>query len=149
MGLPGDLHHEADGHAGVLVRAAEGVDDVELLVAELFLRQIENLGPDFLAHGVVVVLIALAGPPHGVLGVFVHDDVLVLGGAAGVDAGHNVDSAELGQRALVKTLEGGVHLSLKQFLIAGVADDLRRAGNTVLAQINLCHIASILFLIKK
>ena len=30
----------------------------------------------------VVVLVALARPPHGVLGVLVHDDILVLGAAA-------------------------------------------------------------------
>ena len=33
--LPCDLHDEADGHAGVVVGAAEGVHDVQLLVGQL------------------------------------------------------------------------------------------------------------------
>ena len=56
----------------------------------------------------VVVLIGLGGPPHGVLGVIVDDDILVFGGAAGVDAGHNVDGAELADLALFKAFQTGI-----------------------------------------
>ena len=139
MGLPGDFHDKADGHAGVLVGAAEHIADVKLLAGQLVFRQLLDLSPDFRGHGVVVVLVALGGPPHGVLGVLIVDNVLVLGGTAGVDSGHDVDSAELGQNALVKAFQRRIHLVLEQLLIAGIVDNLRCAGNAVFGQIDFCH----------
>ena len=146
MGLPGNFHDEADGHAGVLVGAAEGVHDVEALVAaKLLLGQVAHDFPGLLGHGMVVVLVALGGPPDGVLGVLVHDDVLVLGGTAGVDAGHDVHGAQLGLNTHVIAGEGGVHLGLVQVLVGGVVDDFGGAGNAVLGQIDIRHNASYLF----
>ena len=139
VGLPCDLHDEADGHAGVLVGAAEGVDHIELLVAQLLDGELLDFLPDVLAHGVVVVLIALGGPPDGVLGGLVHDDIFVFGGTAGEDAGHNVDRVELGEHALLIPGERGIHLSLEQILIRGIVHDFRRAGDAVLGQIKICH----------
>ena len=87
----------------------------------------------------VVVLVLVAGPPHGVLGVLVHDDELILGGAAGVDAGHDVDSAQLADLALLVAFQFGLGLLVEQLLVRGVVHDLGRAGDTILAQIQLCH----------
>ena len=144
--LPGHLHDEADSHAGVLVGAAEGIDNEQALVAQLLLGDVLNGSPSGLGHGVVVVLVLVAGPPNGVLGVLVHDDVLVLGGAAGVNAGHDIDSAQLGDLALL--VAGQVRLGLlsEQNIIRGVMHDLGRAGNAILSQIQICHVYIYLFL---
>ena len=142
--LPGDLHDEADGHAGVLVRAAERIDHIELLAGEGLLRDRLDGGPGLLAGGVVVVLIFVARPPDGVLAVLVHDDELVLGGTAGVDAGHDVDGAKLADLALVKALQLGLHLFLEEQLIRGIVDDFSGVGNAVFGQIDLCHASDLL-----
>ena len=134
--LPCDLHDEADGHAGVLVCAAEGIDDIQLLAAQLLDGDLLNGLPGLLSGGMVVVFIFVAGPPYGVLAVFVYNDELVLGGAAGVDAGHDVHGVKLGEHTLVKALKAGLHFVFKKLLVRGVADDLRSAGDTVSAQIN-------------
>ena len=86
----------------------------------------------------VVVLELVGGPPHGILGVGVHDDVLVFGGAAGVHAGHDVDGAQLGQLALLIAGQSGIHLSVEQSLVGGIVDDLGGTGDAVMLQID-CH----------
>ena len=146
MCLPGHLHDEADSHAGVLVGTAEGIDNEQALVAQLLLGDVLHGRPGLLGHGVVVVLVLVAGPPNGVLGVLVHDDVLVLGGTAGVNAGHNIDSAQLGDLALLIAGQLGFGLLLEQHLIRGVMHDLGRAGNAILSQIQICHVYIYLFL---
>ena len=80
----------------------------------------------------VVVLVLVGGPPHGVLGVFVHDDVLVFGGTAGVDAGHHVDGVQLGDLADFVAGEAGLGLLLEQLLIGRIVDNLGGTGNAVL-----------------
>ena len=135
MCLPGHFHDEADGHAGVLVGTAESIDDVQALVGKLLLGDLLHGLPCFLRSGVVVVLVLVGSPPHGVLGVFVHDDELILGGAAGVDAGHDVDSAQLADLTLLVAFQLGLGLLVEQLLIRGVVHDLGRAGDTILAQI--------------
>ena len=137
--LPCNFHDEADGHAGVLVRAAEGIDHEQALVAQLLDGDFLDGLPGFLAHGVVVVLIRLGSPPHGVLGVVVNDDILVLRGAAGVDAGHDVHSAKLADLTDFVAFQAGFGLLRKQRLIRGVADDLGGTGNAIFAQIQFCH----------
>jgi len=136
--LPCHFHDEADGHTGVGVRAAESVNHVQLLVAQLLDGQILDGSPGGLGHGMVVVLVAVGGPPHGVLGVGVHNDVLVFGGTAGVNAGHDVHSAQLGQLTLFIAGESGIHLGVEQRLIRGVVDDLSRTGDTIMLQVD-CH----------
>ncbi len=143
VGLPGHLHDEADGHAGVGVGAAEGVHHVQLLVGELLLGDLLHRSPGLLAGGMVVVLVALGGPPDGVLGVLVHDDELILGGAAGVHAGHDVDGVQLGQLALLVAGQGGVHLVVEQQLVGGIVDDLLGAGDAVAGQIQLLHFTNL------
>ena len=137
--LPGHFHDETDSHAGVLVCAAESIHNVQALVGQLLLCNLLHGSPGFLRSGVVVVLVLVAGPPNGVLGVLVHHDELVLGGTAGVDAGHNVHSAQLADLAHFVAFQAGLGLFLEQLLVRGVIHDLGRAGNAVLAQIYLCH----------
>ena len=144
--LPGHFHDEADRHAGILVCAAESIHDEQALVAQLLLGNVLNGRPGGLGHGVVVVLVLVAGPPDGVLGVLVNNDVLVLGGTAGVNAGHNVDSAQLGDLALLIAGQLGFGLFLEQHLVRGVMHDLGRAGNAILSQIQICHVYIYLFL---
>ena len=120
VSLPGHFHHEAHGHAGVLVGAAEGVNHVHLLAAELLLGYFLHLGPHVFAHRVVVVLISLAGPPYGVLRVLVHHDVLVLGAAAGIDTCHYVHGTQFGYLAYFVTFQTGFGFFLKQKFIGRI-----------------------------
>jgi len=83
---------------------------------------------------VVVVLVALGGPPHGVFRVLVHDDVFVLGRASGVDARHHVDGVEFGQHALVVACQGGVHLVLEELFVARVIVNFLCAGDATSGQ---------------
>ena len=140
MRLPRHFHDEADSHAGVLVRAAEGINDVELLIRQLLNRQILHGRPSGLGHRMVVVLVALARPPYGVLGVLVHDDILVLGAAAGINAGHDVHSAQFGHLTLFIALVGGLGFFFEQQIVRRIVHNLGRAGNAILAQIQLCHV---------
>ena len=137
--LPCNFHDETDSHAGVFVGAAECVSDIELLAGELFHGDVFAGLPGFLGSNVVVIGILGSGPPYGVLGVLVHDDEFVFGGTAGVDAGHDVDCAQLGLDALVKAFEVFTHLFLIQELKGRVADDLCCAGDAILCKIDICH----------
>ena len=137
--LPCNFHYEADSHARIFVCAAERIDDEKTLVGELFLSELLNGFPRLLACGVVIVLVTFRGPPNGVLGVVVHNNELILGGAAGVDAGHNVDRAELADLAFLVTLEAGLGLFFEQHLIRRVVNDFRRSRDTVLGEIDLLH----------
>ena len=67
VSLPSDLHDEAYSHAGVLVRAAESVYDIELLAAELVESELLAGFPCFFGSGVVIVGILGSSPPNGVL----------------------------------------------------------------------------------
>ena len=142
VGLPCHLDDEADGHARVLVGTAESIDDVEVLVAELLHGQVLDGLPDLLAHRVVVVLILLGSPPNGVLGVLVHDDVLILGGTAGVDTSLYVYSAELSVLTNLVALKASLGLLFEELLVRRIVGDHGRASDAVLSQnalIKLCH----------
>ena len=138
--LPCNFHDKADGHAGILVGTAECIHHVQALVGQLLLSDGLHSSPCFLRSGVVVVLVLVGSPPHGVLGVLVHNDELVLGRTAGVDAGHNVHSTQLADLALFVAFQTGLGLFLEQLLVGGVVHDLSRAGNAILGKIQLCHI---------
>ncbi len=129
VGLPGHLHDETHGDAGVLVGTAEGVDHEEFLVAELLLGKVFHLGPHSLAHRMIVVLVLLRGPPDSVLRILVHDDIFVFGRTAGVDAGHHVDSTKFSELTLVVASQAGVHFHFEEFLVRGVVVDSFHAGD--------------------
>ena len=132
VGLPGHLHDETDLHAGILVGAAEAVHNEEALAAELLESEVLDFFPDLLGHLVVVVRIIRGVPPHGVLGVLVHHDVLVLGGASGIDAGHYVDGAELGHLTFVIALETGLGLLVVEDFVGRVVEDLGDTFDAIL-----------------
>ena len=134
MRLPCHFHDEADGHAGVLVGAAEGIHHIEALAAEFFLGEVFHLFPNVFAHRMVVVGIVGRIPPNGVLRVGVHDDVFVLGRAASVDSCHHIDGIELGQLALVKARQGGVHLVLEELIVARVIENFLCASDAIFGQ---------------
>ncbi len=139
VGLPGHLHDEADGHAGIGVGAAEGIHHKEPLAGKLLDGDVLYHTPGLFGGGVVVVLVLVGGPPDGVLGVLVHDDELILGGAAGVDAGHDVDGPQLAKLAPLKAGEVLLQLLLEKHFKGGIVDDLCGAGDAVLGQIDLFH----------
>ena len=140
VGLPCHLHDEADGHAGVVVGAAEHIHHKQALVGQLLLRQLLAGIPSLLRGGLVVVFELVGGPPHGIPGGVIHHNELVLGGAAGVDAGHDVDGPQVGDLSPVIALQAGLGLLLKQELIGGIADNFRGTSNTIFTQINGCHL---------
>ena len=85
------------------------------------------------------------GPPHGVLGVIVHDDILVLGGAAGVDTGHDVDGAQLADLALFIAFQAGLGFFREQLFVGRIVHDFGGAGDAILFQINVRHFLQPLF----
>ncbi len=87
----------------------------------------------------VVVLVFLGRPPHGVSGVVVDDDILIFGGAAGVDAGHDVDGAQLADLALFVANQTRLGLFFEEHLIRRIVYDLFDACNAVFAQIQFRH----------
>ena len=132
MCLPCNLHDEADSHSGVLVGAAEAIDNIELLVGELLLCDLLDSGPCFLRSGMVVVLVLLACPPDGVLGVLIHDNELVLGRTAGVDTGEDVDSTQLTDVSDFIAGQLGLGLLLEQLLVGRIVDDFSGASDAIL-----------------
>ena len=134
MSLPGHFHDEAHGHARVFVGTAEAVDDEQALVAEFLLGDVFHHLPSLLRGGMVVVLVFLAGPPYGVFRVFIHDDELILGRAARVDARHHVHGVEFGQFAHLEALKSFLGFLLEELLVRGVVNHFRSAGDTVLLQ---------------
>ena len=143
MGLPGDLHDEAHLHAGVGVGAAEAVHNEQALAAELLLGQFLHDLPGSDGHLVVVIGIALGGPPDfsgfAFLGGVVVHDVLVLGRTTGIDARHHVDGAQFGYLAFVKTLETGFGLFVVKNFVRGIVKDFLHTLDAVLFEINIRH----------
>ncbi len=124
VSLPCHLHDEANLHAGVAVSAAETVDDIQLLVGELFLSKLLHSLPGLNACAVVVVVILIAVPPHGVVRGSVINDELILRRAAGVDTSHHVDCAQLSLLSLVVALEARLGLLVEENLIRRIVQNL-------------------------
>ena len=59
--------------------------------------------------------------------------ILVFGGAAGVDAGHDVDGAQLADLSLFIALQTGLGLLLEEHFVGRIVDDLSRPGDPILA----------------
>ena len=133
MGLPCNLHDETDLHPGVLVGTAETIDNEKPLTGKLVLSELLDLFPHSLGHLVVVVGIFRSVPPYGVLGVLVHDDVLVLGGTSGEHASHNVDCAKFGNLSLLVAGEFGLGLLVVENFIGRIVKDFLYFLDTVLA----------------
>ncbi len=145
--LPCYLNDETNGHAGVLVSAAECVNDVQVLVAELLNSQFFYLSPNLFGHRVVVVLVALGGPPNGVLRVLVHDDVFVLRRTAGIDTGHHVNGVELGVLTLLVAGQLRLGLLLKEVLVGRIVCNYGSARNAILSKIQFFHLFDMICLL--
>ena len=78
VSLPSHFDDEADGQSGCFVSAAECVNHIQFLAAKFLDGDVLHLCPYFFAHGVVVVLVSLGGPPYVVVAFVVVNDVLVL-----------------------------------------------------------------------
>ncbi len=140
VSLPCNFHHKADSHAGILVGTAESIHDIQLFAAQLLLCSGQDRSPGFLRHGMVVILVAVGGPPDGVLGVFIHNDILVFGRTAGINAGHDIYGTEFGQNTLVIAFQRRVHFVIEKSIIGRIIDDFFGIHNAVLGQINICHV---------
>ena len=143
MSLPCNLHNETNLHAGILVGAAESVDDKESLAGKLLEREFLDLFPNFLGHLVVVVGIAFSSPPYfsgsTFFGSLVIDNVFVLRRTAGEDTGHDVDSTKFGYLSLVIAFEAGFGLFVVENFVGRVVKNFFYALDSVLGQIDLCH----------
>ena len=73
--------------------------------------------PSLNGCGLVVVLELIGCPPNSVLRGVVHNDELILRRTSGVDTGHNVNCAELGELTLLIALESGIGLSREKLLV--------------------------------
>ena len=140
VGLPCHFHNEADGHAGSLVGAAESVYHKQPFTAEMFYSQFLYSLPGFLAHTVVVVRIFIRSPPDSIFGIFIFHNVFVLGGTAGINACLYIYGAQFRKLALIETYQVFPHFFLKKEFVGRIVNDFRCAGNTVLFQIQLCHV---------
>jgi len=76
--LPSDFEDEAHSEVGSFIGAAESIYDVELLAGELLGGDILDLCPNGFAHGMVIVLVCLSGPPYLVVALSIVNDVLIL-----------------------------------------------------------------------
>ena len=135
MSLPSYFHDEAHFEAGCCVGAAEGIHHVELLVGEFGGGELLELCPGGFAHGLVVVLVFFGSPPNGVLAHAVHHKELVLGRAAGVNAGHHIDCAELCFLTFVEAFQACFRFFFKKHFVGRVVQHFGCTGNTVLAKI--------------
>ncbi len=139
VGLPCNFNDEANGQTGVLVGAAESVDNVEGLVAELLVGDVFQCGPGFGGDGLVVVLVFVGCPPDGVAAGVVHNEEFILGRAAGVDAGHYVDGAKFGFLTFFVAGQFGFGLVDEELVPRGIVENLGGAHDSILSQINLAH----------
>ena len=138
--LPCNLYDEADSHTGIPVRAAECINNEQSLVGQLLLSDLLNLCPCSCGHRMVVVLIFIRGPPYGILGIFIHNDILIFRRTSCVDTSHYVYCAKLSNLTPLVTFQFGLGLLFVQEIIRRIVHDFRRSGNAILVQINCCHI---------
>ena len=103
--------------------SAEAIDNEKPLSGELLLGGLLHNLPNLLGHRVVVVRVLRGVPPNSLLGVLVHNDVLVLRRTSGVDTGHYVNCTELSLLTLLVALEGRVDLSLVKFFVGRIVCD--------------------------
>ena len=133
--LPCYFYDEAYCEACCFVGTAECVNDVEFLAGEFLDGDVLDLCPDLFAHGVVVVLVLFCCPPYFVLALCILHDVLVLGAASGVDAGHYVHCVEFGVLAFIEAGQTSLCLFLEEELIGGVVGNHGATGDAVLCQV--------------
>ena len=78
MRLPGHFGDETDGKTSIRVRTTEGVDNEQTFAGKLPGHQAFQMLPGFRRERFVVVLtFAFVGPPEGIAGSIVTDDILI------------------------------------------------------------------------
>ena len=95
VSLPSNLNDETDCHTGICVRTTESIYNEQSLVGELFLCDLLNGFPCFLACRMVVVLVLVRCPPYSIFGILIHNDEFVFRRTACIDASHNIYCAQL------------------------------------------------------
>ena len=90
VSLPSNLDDEADLHTSVAVCAAVTINNIQLLVRQLFLSNLLHCVPSLLRSTVVIVVILLRIPPYGVVRSSIVNDELILRRTTCVDTGHAV-----------------------------------------------------------
>ena len=145
VSLPSNLNDEAYSHARILVGAAESIDNIELLVGELFLGDFFASFPSLFRRAVVIVMISLRIPPNGVMGGLIIDDEFIFWGTAREDTRLDVYCTELRNLADFKTSQTFFGLFLEQRLIRRVVKNFRRARDSILSKIDVCHFTFNLF----
>ncbi|MNH06851.1 hypothetical protein D3C79_662300 [compost metagenome] len=106
MRLPGHFCDKADFQAGICVSTAEGIDHEQALAGKLLGDQFFQICPDFRAERFVIVFaFTLIGPPDGVPGDIVTNDVLIFWRTAGEDAGIDGNGTQIGYYTTLKPLQ--------------------------------------------
>ena len=81
---------------------------------------------------------------------YVADEITVIRDGATIEtidnAGHDIDSAQLGQLALFKAFQSGVHFFFKQHFEGRIVHDFGGTGNAIAGQVELLHNVRYLFL---
>ena len=146
MSLPSNLDDETDSHARIFVGAAETIDDIQLiLVGQLLLGRLLGSFPHLLRSRMVIIRILLGVPPNRVLGLLIHDDVLVLRGTAREFTRLHIDSTELGNLANLIARQTRFRLFLEEHLIGRIVEDFLDTSDAILTQIDICHFTFNLF----
>ncbi len=140
VSLPCHFHDEAHAEACGGVGSAENIYHVEGFVAELLHRFLAQPVPYLGRDGLVVVLIAVGGPPYRILRHLVLYKVFVLRGTAGVFACEYVHGAECGQIPLLVAFEARVEFCLIEIVVRWIVDDSGHILDPVPGKIQCCHL---------
>ncbi len=136
MRLPGDFGNKADGKTGISVSAAVSINNKQTLAGKLLGDEGFQLLPGFRGDRFVVVLpFAIIGPPQGVAGGVVTDNVLIFRRAAGKDTGIDSDSTGGRQYTAFVSFQRWVQLFLIQRIVIGVVDDIVSVVDTISLEI--------------
>ncbi len=139
MSLPGHFHDEANAQTCAGIGAAEAVNNIESLVAQLLNGFLFQAVPYLGSDGFVVVLIVVGSPPHGVLGNVVAHQIFVFRRTACINAGKDVDRTVGGKDATLVAFQLRVQLVAVQVVVAWIVDDVFDIFDAILRQIYLCH----------
>ena len=101
--LPGNLHDKTHCKPGIFVSPAESVYHKQALAGQLISNRCAQIIPDLLIDCLIIVA-PLIGPPQGIAGLIVFDDILVFRGTTRKLTGINGYGAEISQNGTFKTL---------------------------------------------
>ena len=137
--LPCHFHDEAHFQAGSSVSAAECVDHEQTLAAEFLHGFSLQVGPSLFRARLVVILIFVRSPPHGVLACLVVYEEFVFRRTAGVDTSHYIYCTQFCHLTFFITFQRRFGLFCEQNIVRRIVNDFLHVGDSVLAQIQICH----------